>query len=317
MWNYRLYNLTIQTILELPNIVTCQIEAPNKADVEINYGQAAPIFDEIHYIKEWKNLIYTIGLVKGKVTTLVNYKRVARYLIQGGESIIVQKMPFGTTIDMESILLELALPSLLFQREYFILNAATIVKDGEAYMFLGDADTGKTTAAVSFLKEGYTILSEDIAAIQYIDGIPHVLPSIPYLALSENIATKEGYDWDDLLLLNNDDAKRAYLLKNDYQMNPIPLKKIYTLTPNGVPSLQLSEVEGEGKFAALAMNIYQPQFFEGYPIEDLYANIAYQLMDDVPFINIERPQYKQTVSQMLRLLQQDINVAQASCLIFI
>ena len=309
MWYYQLYNLTIQTTIEFPNLQTCSTSTIASSDIQIKLGKVAPLFDVIHYIKEWDELSYTVGLVDGKLTTLINYKEVARYLIQDGQSITIQKMPFGTVVDMESYLISLALSSLLFQRGYFLLHGATVVKNGQAYIILGSSGSGKTSTTVGLMKSGYSILAEDITVLKYIDGIPYIIPGVPYVKLLRDVADRENFDWDTLNLLYSDDEKRAYLLDKEYEVAPTPLRKIYSLDATQVETLTLNEItDTEDKFATIAMNIHYPYFFEGYDIEEYYTNMAYQLLDDISFRKLERPIGKNTLNEMLDLLEKDFTV---------
>ncbi|MDV2502896.1 MAG: hypothetical protein RX318_02960 [bacterium] len=58
-------------------------------------------------------------------------------------------------------LLMAPLMEMLKQRGFFGLHAAALTKDSAGYLFPGNAESGKTTIALSLLKEGFQYLADD------------------------------------------------------------------------------------------------------------------------------------------------------------
>jgi hypothetical protein len=68
-------------------------------------------------------------------------------------------------------LLRIALTMLLLPRRGFLLHAATVVRDGQAYVFAGRSGAGKST--VASLSPAGTVLTDEISLLRFTDGCWH------------------------------------------------------------------------------------------------------------------------------------------------
>ena len=72
---------------------------------------------------------------------------------------------------------------LLYLRGTTCLHASAVEVDDQALLFVGAAEAGKSTTAACFAKMGFSVLTDDIAAIQEQDGGLVVLPGVPRVQL--------------------------------------------------------------------------------------------------------------------------------------
>jgi hypothetical protein len=73
------------------------------------------------------------------------------------------------------------------------LHASVVVVDGWAVALLGSAGAGKSTTAAAFARQGYPVLSDDVAALLVRQGRFFVQPAYPHLRLWPNsVATLYG-----------------------------------------------------------------------------------------------------------------------------
>jgi hypothetical protein len=68
-------------------------------------------------------------------------------------------------------LLRILLTMILLPRRGFLLHAATVVRDGRAYIFAGRSGTGKST--VASLSPAGTVLTDEISLLRFTDGCWH------------------------------------------------------------------------------------------------------------------------------------------------
>ncbi|MBV9359319.1 MAG: hypothetical protein JO023_27730 [Chloroflexi bacterium] len=78
---------------------------------------------------------------------------------------------------------------LLHQLGYPSLHASAVLVDGGAVAFLGPAGTGKSTMASSFLRHGYTLLSDDVLPLEMCGDEVRARPGAPVMKVWSATAT--------------------------------------------------------------------------------------------------------------------------------
>ncbi len=78
---------------------------------------------------------------------------------------------------------------LLHQLGYPSLHASAVLVDGGAVAFLGPPGTGKSTMASSFLRHGYTLLSDDVLPLEVIGDEVRGRPGAPVMKVWSGTAT--------------------------------------------------------------------------------------------------------------------------------
>jgi hypothetical protein len=72
---------------------------------------------------------------------------------------------------------------LLRYRRVVCLHGSAVVDDGRAVVFIGQPGAGKSTTAAALAQRGYTLLADDIAALEERDGVFYVHPAYPGVSL--------------------------------------------------------------------------------------------------------------------------------------
>jgi hypothetical protein len=155
--------------------------------------------------------------------------KVGNFLIRNGNEVIVEPLPDVDECILRPCILGSAMSVILQQRGFLVLHASAIVMQGEAIAFLGTSGAGKSTAASAFMKHGYSVITDDVLAIQFKDGIPIVVPSYPFIKLLPDAVAALGHDVETLPLLNRTTTKRIQTFENSYLQSAYPLGKIYVL----------------------------------------------------------------------------------------
>jgi hypothetical protein len=87
------------------------------------------------------------------------------------------------TGEVEAELLGSAMALWLEQRGVLALHGAALARGSQAAIFLGDSGAGKSTLAAAALRAGWTVLSEDLIAVDVAGEAVAVRPSIPAIRL--------------------------------------------------------------------------------------------------------------------------------------
>jgi hypothetical protein len=159
----------------------------------------------------------------------LNWSEIADFQSVNSKNLYYQLL--GDDLDVFRIFaLSEALGLLLFQRGIFLLHGSAVEINNQAHVFVGVGGAGKSTTIAAFSKAGRTVLSDDLVAIQFIDGKPHVIPSFPHFKIWES--SLDGLNFDKSNLEPAFEGHDKFFIRPDdknFPDSPIPLKKITIL----------------------------------------------------------------------------------------
>ena len=167
----------------------------------------------------------------------ITIRGVCDYLVEGGRSILLMPRLPADSPDIRLFLLATGFGILCHQRDVVPIHAATVEIDGQAVMMTGTSGTGKSTLAAAFMRNGYRVLSDDIAPLVQSDEGALVMPAVRRIRLWEDSA--EAAAWDTAGLAQS----RASLAKFD-----LPLaegERQTPLAPRALIHLGRSLLEGQ------------------------------------------------------------------------
>ena len=224
MYSYRVFNLTISSELPLLDLERSE----GSPDVVVHLGNLNNIDQQTLEVNHNLGKLSDIGT----------------FLIKDGREIIVDPVDRTDPLKLAPSILGPAMSVILRQRGYLVLHASCVAIEGRASMsdksasfgqqtmaiaFLGASGAGKSTFAQAFHSQGYKILTDDVMAIQFDQGHPHVVPSLPQSKLTAQAATALGIRHDHCSVLFTNADKLSYIFKHGFQETPLPLRQIYVL----------------------------------------------------------------------------------------
>jgi hypothetical protein len=121
---------------------------------------------------------------------------------------------------------------LLRLRGITCLHASAVSYQGRCIAFLGSPGAGKSTTAAAFARNGYAVLTDDIAALVERDGAFHVLPAYPHLSLWPDSVNMLYGSPDALPRFSTSWEKRRLVLGEGgtrFEGRALPLGAIYLL----------------------------------------------------------------------------------------
>lgn len=292
---YRAFGLNIHSELECPEL------QPNsqEADVTVKFGDVPDELSDAHDrgVRYWA--------APGKF--LLKVDGVAKYLIQDGTSITIERLNEADDTDLRLFLLGSAFAALMHQREMLILHASAIIVGDECVLFKGRSGAGKSTTAASFKARGYKILSDDVCAISFDQNDrPVVMPSYPQMKLWLDSMKKLELEADQFKKVRSKIEKRAVPVNGSFYEKPVPIKKMYLLNNRNEDCLELNEITGPRKFSVLKNQTYRRQFLKGLGKKGTHFMLGMKLSTAIPIKQVVRPSHDMSrLPEMLDMLEKD------------
>lgn len=171
-----LFGLAVESELPLPDLPGADDKAPR---VVVRYGRV-PEQDSHRRAVEGGGLSLQVP-------------NVGRYLVSGGDSIVIDPAQGAGERELRVYLLGSAFGALLHQRGLLPLHANCIEIGGRAVAFLGRSGAGKSTLAYWFQRSGHAVLADDVSAIDLANP-PLALPGVPRLRLWQDALEAAGLD---------------------------------------------------------------------------------------------------------------------------
>ncbi|MDP1602353.1 MAG: hypothetical protein Q8M03_03725 [Legionella sp.] len=279
---YKAFNSTVDSALHFPELREC-IKNDAPADVQITYGEipvngldfslkSSPFFQANQY-SFWMNI-----------------PKVARFLVKDGQHIIIDPCSNAEETTLRIFTLESCFKALLSQQNYLVLEGSAIQMGAFAVLFLAPSGFGKSTLASMFLKRGYSVLTDEICAI---DQNLCLHPSFPVINLWANIAEQVEIDSTSLKTMRSTVKKYRLDLHREAELAPLPIKLIYTLNYHKNDSLVLSDISANPRLNPLINgSITPPGLFQS----------TKALADSVPTVNLTLPRWDYGMNQLGYLL---------------
>jgi hypothetical protein len=194
-------------------------------------------------------------------------------------------------VAQEALRLAILGPSLalvLHQRGLFILHASAIAINGAAVAFMASHGGGKSTMAAVLRARGYTVVSDDVAAVNLDDNT--VVPSFPQLKLWPSVLSTLGMLPEDLPQVHPAVEKRAFRFAEGFPDCSLPLQRLYVLAigqPTAVEVLRPRQV-----FEEIMRHWYGvrfgPALFDSLDLREHFLR-ASRLTRMVPVRRLQRP----------------------------
>ena len=279
---YSLFGLQIHSNLSIPEISAVQISPPgfSAADsspqtnriVEIHLGVSPYQFEsvsraieELTYASDYKDNVgepaLRIWRVNGSQFLRLDYFDGTRFWLDREGTDVWATWPDNLTVeDTATYLLGPVLGLLLRLRGVTCLHASAVSFDNCAVAFVGSEGAGKSTTAAALAQQGCRELSDDIVALDEMDGSFYVHPAYPYLCLwPESVQSIYG-SAEALPRFSRNYEKRCLSLgrqKLQFESRSLPLKAIYVLGERRFdPAPAIESMSAQKSLLALVANTF-------------------------------------------------------------
>lgn len=241
---YVVYGLRILSDIPFPELLPVE---GTEYDVRIQIGK----MDDFLYKKaKTKNGWY----YDEKWGFFSSYEKAGLFCVRNEQNIIVDPMEGAEDLLVRAILLSPVLNVLLHVRGNLVMHASTVSFRNKAISFVGESGWGKSTMAAAFCKLGGSLVSDDVAAIQFPrQGQPVVTVGIPQFKLWPNVLEAFGENPEQLPLVQPELVKRTRPTAQA-ELGVYPLTTMYILGYG--PSLSIETLPPRQAFAELLQHSY-------------------------------------------------------------
>jgi hypothetical protein len=244
------------------------------------------------------------GIYNGR-DVLLDSPSVGRFLVRGGEEIIIDSAPCADKDEVRAYLLGAVFGALCHQRGIIPLHASAIdIADG-CVAFVGASGSGKSTLVAALAQRRHDIISDDECFLQLaISGDVQAWPGISRIKLWEDARDALGFQGPGVQPIMQGCNKYFVPVRPPQKpMQSRPLRRVYQLCriPNGVTDV--TRLRGADAVEALIQNVYPPGLAARLGYQAHVLMVCTGAARDVPIFRLRRTWDFATLDQGIDLLE--------------
>lgn len=239
---------------------------------------------------------------------LLELDNIAKYLVTGGNRILIEKCSGATDQEVMAFFNGSALTALLQQRGLLTLHASAVKTPQGAALFMGRSGAGKSTLSSAMQQRGYAMLSDDASAIEF-DGEanPIILPSFPTTRLWGDSMEKLGEQKASNQKLRAELDK--YLVPADrFCEEPQPVSRIFCLNTHNRPTIEIQQLAAADRFQTLSLYTFRKNFYTGQGLGQLYFESVMKLVNSIQVIKISRPESPFLLDELVEVITENLGL---------
>lgn len=295
MYTYSAYGLSIQSELELPELVAGN---DSNGTVTIRFGKVEPLPADVdsQFHSFWATPNETCLCFQGS----------GAYLVRHGNEIVIQPYPNVDERVLRLGVLGPALSMLLHQRGFLVLHGSAVVINGQAVSFLGNSGDGKSTMAGMLNRLGHPLIADDLSVVDFDpDGNPLLYPGFPQLKLWPETVAMLGDDLDSLARLHPAMEKRArHIKQEEFSPNRVPLRRLYVLQE--ADTLSIERVQQQQAFIELVRHSHDALLLRHTQSATYHFEQCTRLANKVHIFYVKRPRSLAALPNVARRIEADI-----------
>lgn len=296
VFHYRVYGLNLEAQFACPELIAVSDVTP---DVVVSRGSVPDHLENMR-AAGWK-------FQANADHVLIKTDRIADILVSQGKRIVIQPKADASEEEVRALFLGWGIGALLHQRSMLPLHGSVISLGDECVVFCAPSGTGKSSLAARFVKRGYRLLDDNIAAIARVDGACQVYPGYPMLKLPDDVHQKPEYSFGTPGSFLPALGKYALRVCHDRLAHPQPLKKIYILTHGEPTARALAPLNGGAKFHSLMQNVFCAQFLQGMDKLAHQFRAIESLAARTPVLQVRLPDWPTPYNDIADVLESDFS----------
>jgi hypothetical protein len=216
-------------------------------------------------------IMYENGHSIKKITPdglLFSIKDIASFLISKKGMITIDS--FSQKLELtESILLGPVMTAFLIMRGFHVLNGVTLMKNDRAFLFTGISGVGKSSIAAALSIRGYTVLSDQICALEVSNDDALAMTAKPNLKLWKDCLEQLNIESTKLQKVREELNKYYYPIVHKEIAESYPLDAVFELqiSPKWGKNIATIEQEVLQTFNVVSQNSVW---------KDLYQELGFQ-----------------------------------------
>lgn len=284
MYYYKVYGLLIASDLFFPQLVVSEDTTRYDAVIE-----KAELSEEIQDVLPKKK--YEFGR---EYSWLSN--STCQIRVYNGTRLTYALTGNGNPEWLQTYILGYGLSMLALQRNMLPIHCSVVADERGAVLIAGESGAGKSTATTAFLKEGYTLMADDMALV---DGTM-VYPAFPYQKLCRDVVEREGYHLDELIYIDEQKDKFLARYRGEFSTEGRRMKGFILLHLTSEERVTVRELTGLDRMHVYVGNLFLRKLMTR---EQKYAPyigaIALEMASKVPLLCIGRPTEGNTAEEVV------------------
>ncbi len=281
--DYKAFNLHFITPFECPELILYDVADGCLDKVTIQWGDTPTHLDTV--------LNSGIIFEANENELLLSVKEVARFYVQDGNSITIEKFADSSDDEIRLFLFGSAIGALLQQRGLLTLHASAIKTDRGAVLFAGASGAGKSTTLQEFVRRGYKQISDDTIAL-YRDeatGKMICLPSYPQSKIWQNSADLMELDTKTLRQIRPEIQKFALPTFDSFFDAELPLYAIYILNTHQKDEITVESIGKFQRFNIVKSQTYRMRYIKNPTMMQNHFKLASASAQQALFYRVNRP----------------------------
>lgn len=253
-----------------------------KPELEIKYGSVP---------RKLNDAVFEQGPYQISPTSvLLDAAGVARYLVCGSTSILVDPYPGADENVVRMFILSSVLAVVLHKKAILPLHAATIKVGDQCVLIAGNSGAGKSTLSLGLYHRGFEVLNDDISPVQTDEsGQAVVFPGHVHLKLWRSSFEMYGYNADTYRPLRNNGDKFSFPVAREKNDTPLRVGAIIFLYKIDGAEPQCERMNGVSAFSLLQGHTARRPFLSHFQTQTEHFKICTLLANKAAILQIGRP----------------------------
>lgn len=308
MFQYRINGLRFESELELPTKEQPFTEEPQ---VTVKLGSVPNQLDN-PVVKGARHM-------SAPNQYILDGTGVAKFSVFNGTEIVVDIYDGAAYDDVILFLNGSVLAALAHQRGRLPLHSSVVEHNGKAVLFTGNSGAGKSTTAAAFQQLGYPLVTDDVATIDIVDGIPYTFPNLPRLKLwlrSLKMLDVSEKEFNKV----RQELNKFYVPAAEHfcHKEQLELDTIFHITSDAtLTEPAIRQIEGIEKFNTLKHNVHRSRLVKGFKQTVPNFQALSKVANHCAVYHITRPnsEEKRSVEAVVELIRKtlkgELNVQKA------
>ena len=183
--------------------------------------------------------------------------------VTGGDLIEVDPSEDASESFLGVYLMGSCMGAILCQRGFMLLHGSCVTDGKRSILITGESGAGKSTLAAEFLKQGWKLLTDDVATVFDVDAVPMVQSSYPSQKLWQDALDRYEKPEHNVHTLYSmaEREKFGINVSSSFHDGSCPLSMVVRLVATDQPC-QISPIEGIAKVDQLLRNTYRMRLIQ-------------------------------------------------------
>lgn len=285
MYYYHLYGCILESDLLFPQLVAAE-KTSAVPDIMIISGTMP---EEI-LSKAENKIYYEFG---ENYSWLFNQTCI--FYVENGNKITYYLKPEGKVNYLQSYLLGFGISMLFLQRGELAIHCSALHNGKEAILIAGESGSGKSTLTNYYLEQGWQLMADDMVVAKHDkENGTMVYPAFPYQKLCRNVVIERGYDFNEVIYINEFKDKFLVPYRGVFDLNGKPLKKFIMISVHKGDDLIVQEVQSIAKLQICVNNLFLRHLLGQARYSPKIGQKCLELIANVDVHLIARPEGKDT-----------------------